>query len=608
MRNRLIKTTQLLLIFCLLGSFLQADDITITAKVNSTNITLNDIVSYTVEIQGSSKVADIPSPEGANFSIVNGPFQSSNIQITNGKMETRKSYTWQLAPKKEGELIVNGFSVLVKRKKYSVNRVVVSVGKARYSSGKKKNSNQDQVAQGQQIFIDVVPSKESVYLGEQVIVEYKVIYNMRITNYDFEKTPAAKGFWIEDFPQIRNPQSNKIVIDGKEYMAATVKRVALFPTKTGKLEIDPLIMQCEVVIPQKKRSRSGIDSFFDDSFFNNSIFDRTKVKRVVSQPLTIQVKPLPEYTKSDTLPGVMERVSISGEVDTVEILQDKALTLKYNISGYGNINSINLDKPKLPDYVEVFPPKVNKKTNNKGAKIKGIANYEYVLIPHKAGKLSIPPIEFDYFDAEKGKYITRKAKGFEISVLENKNAITVNSGLKKEEIQMLDQDIRYILKGNVKWRKVGQQFYQNSNFIMINLASLLLLGVTLGLKFYKTSIGSNPVIMRKTKALKKAQDKIAEASQFKQENKIVEAISRFDSAVSGFIADRLNLPEAGYSPMDFKQELEKLSVESKLIEDVFKFLENMELYKYSPGALNPSDYQKIEDQSKQLISQLSKVI
>lgn len=377
-RNDSLKV---LIIFLLMISFVMADDISINASVNSTNITLNDIVSYTVEIQGTGKINDIPTPEGKNFNIVNGPFSSSNFQIINGKMDTKKSFTWQLQPKKEGELSINGFSVLFNRKKYSVNRVVVNVTKGRYSSGK-KNTSDNQVAEGGQVFLDVVPSKKSVYLGEQVIIEYKLIYNMRITNYDMDKLPQAKGFWVEEFPGIRNPQSTKIVIDGVEYMSATIKRIAIFPTTTGALTLDPFIAQCEVVLPQKKRrSNSRFDSFFDDPFFGNSIFDRTKVKRVMSQPLTINVKPLPEYSKSDTLPSVMEKISISGEVDTTEITRDKALTLKYTINGYGNINSINLDKPKIPDYVEVFPPKVNKTTNNKGPKIRGTATYEYVLIP-----------------------------------------------------------------------------------------------------------------------------------------------------------------------------------------------------------------------------------
>ena len=602
---------KLLFVLSLLVSFGIADEISVSANVNSTNITLNDVFSYTIVVQGTRKISQVPKPEGKNFTIINGPSRSSNIQIINGKMEAKNSFTWQLQPYKEGELIINGFSIMLKKKKYSADRIIVNVGKPRYSSGNNKSKNQnEQIASGGQIFLDAVASKQSAYLGEQVIVEYKLIYNMRITNYGTEKLPQAKGFWIEEFPEIRNPQSSKIIIDGVEYMSATIKRIALFPTTTGKLEIDPMITQCEVVLPQKKKktSNSRFDSFFDDPFFGNSIFDRTSVKRVASQPLTIEVKSLPEYTSSDTIPSVMEKISISGSVDTVEILCNKALTLKYNISGYGNINAINLEKPILPDYVEVFPPKVNKVTSNKNAKIQGVASYEYILIPHKPGKLIIPPVKMTYFNPKIAKYKTVQSKAFEITVLEDKNQITINSGLNKEEIQMLDQDIRYIMKDEAKWFNKTLQFYQNKNIIMINLFSIIFLLAGMSYKVYRKTIGSNPILMRKTKAYKKALEKLNESQNLWKNKNFTEALPGFDSVITGFISDRLNLPEAGFGPLDFRNELNKLNIDENTTNESFQFLESMELYRYSPGSMNPADNHNLPEKCKTLLMQLSKVI
>jgi len=607
MTTRYLDISRILLFFLLLFTTLLAENISIKATVNSTNITLNDLVSYTVEIQGKTRISDIPAPQGKNFSIVSGPMQSSNIQIINGKMESKKSFTWKLQPLQEGQLVVNGFSVVIDKKKYSADRVEVKVSAARYKSGNRE-SNQ-QLNEGGQVFLDAVVSKKSAYLGEQVVVEYKLIYNARITNYGLDKLPTAKGFWVEEFPEIRNPQSHKIVIDGVEYMSATIKRIALFPTATGKLQVEPLSIQCEVVMPQaKRRSNSRFDSFFDDPFFGNSIFDRTKVKRIVSQPLTIDVKPLPEFLLSDTLPCVMENVTISGEVDTIEILKNKALTLKYLLSGYGNINAVNLDKPDLPEHVEIFPPKVNKVTNNRGAKIKGTATYEYVLIPHQTGELNIPPLDFVYFDSERQDYKTLTAKGFKINVLEDKNQITVNSGLNKEEIRLLDQDIRYIMKDDVKWQKPAATFYTDAKFIIINLFSLIFVAMSIAVKVFRKTLGNNPALMRKNRAGKKAREKLSRAMELLEKDQPAEALAKFDSVIAGFMSDRLSLPEAGLGPDDYQRKLEHQKIDEKLIREVRRFLEKMEMYRYSPGALGKEDYQKIYNECKTLLTKLSKVI
>ncbi|MBN2279021.1 MAG: protein BatD [Candidatus Marinimicrobia bacterium] len=607
--NKKLRIQFLLAVF-LMTTLGFADDITINATVNSTNITLNDILSYTVEIDGTNKIKHLPEPQGSNFLIVNGPFQSSNFQFINGKMSAKISYTWQLQPQAEGELIINGFSVQYEKKKYSADRIVVKVEKARYSSGSQNNSgkqNQSDQAENStegRIFIDAIPSKKSVYLGEQVIVEYKLIYNMQITNYGTEKLPEAKGFWVEELDEIKNPQSSKIVIDGNEYYAATIKRIALFPTQSGTLTLDPMITQCEVVLPKaRRRSSSPFDSFFDDSFFGNSVFDRTAVKRVVSSPLSIDVKPLPAYQDPSVLPPVMENVQVSGNIDTTEILRDKALTLKYYVTGYGNINAVDFPKPELPDYVEVFPPKVNK-VNEKKMKIKGSATYEYVIIPHQAGTLTIPPVDFTYYDPQKNKYQTLRSKKFDVMVKEDKNLVSYSTGLSKEEVRMLDQDIRYILKGRVQWRRIDTHFYQNNSFILINIISFLLVAVALVVKTHQKTIGSNPVLTRKSKALKKAQERLGKAME--QESGHSPEI--LDSVLKGFISDRLNLPEAGLSPLNIREVLSRKKVDENLVHDTFIFLENMELYKYSPGATGNLNEQVLADTCKNLLARLSKVI
>ena len=606
---------KIFIILSLLVSSGIAEDISINASVSSANITLNDIVSYTVEIQGSSKVSHLPSPQGKNFSIVNGPFESSNIQIINSKMETKKSFTWQLQPDAEGKMVINGFSVLVKKKKYDVSQITVNVGKPRYSSsqtrnqGDSKNKNQgQQVEFSSKIFLDAIPSKEIIYLGEQVIVEYRLIYSMQINNYGTEKTPQAKGFWIEEFPEIRNPKSTKIIIDGVEYMSAVIKRIAMFPTSTGELKIDPFIVQCEVIIPQKKKKRTGFDSFFDDPFFGSSIYNRTSVKRVVSQPMSITVKPLPQSSVTDGTPCVMENLKIVGEVDTMEIIRNKALTLKYKLNGIGNINAVELPKLELPSHVEVFPPKVNKQVNNRGAKINGVAVNEYVLIPHKAGNLQIPAISMTYFDSKLEKYKTVKSRQFNIKVKEDTNQITVNSGLNKEEIILLDKDIQYILKGNVKWTDAGSIFYKKKQFLLINFGSLAFLILGLGMKIYKSALGNDPVYMRKSKAMKIARDKLELGKNAMENYFIPEAMSHFDSTISGFIADRMNLPEAGLGPLDFKHELENHKLDNEIVKQSFEFLENMELMKFSPEAMGKKDMTEMEKICARILTQLSKVI
>ncbi len=581
-----------------------SENIIITSSVDREEISLNDILTYRIDIEGTKNINHVPEPTGKNFKIVQGPSQSSNIQIINGAMEIRKSFTWQIIPIKPGELIIDGFSALLKKKKYSTQAIKVKVVIAGTNS---VDINSNLTKKTASIFLEAVPSKKNVFIGEQIVVKYNLYFRNNIRNYS-RNVPNGIGFWIEEFPAKSNPHVYEKIINGIKYHVAEIQRLAFFPTKTGKLIIDPMITECEVEVTQKRKRRSSADSFFDDPFFGNSIFNRTKVERVISNPIEIEVKSIPAFDQSDTLPGVLTNVSIKALIDTLEITQNKALTLKYILSGTGNINSISLDEPNLSESVEIFPPKTKKLINNKGTSIKGTSEYEYVIIPHEPGILKIPSMTLNYFDPDKGRYRVLKSNSFEVKVNPDKKKITSASGLRKEEIALLDQDIRFIYKESGKWRNIEKSLFTEFWFIVINTLSILLIFGALGISIHAKKIGSDYNLSRKKQAWKMALEKLNKGKVAQENSDKNDALTNFYNSIEGYISDKTNMPKSGNGVDDINLKLIEKNIDPEIIKNVSNILEKLEHARFAPGAFPDSEYSTLFDNCKKIINQLNKVL
>ncbi|GAI04524.1 unnamed protein product, partial [marine sediment metagenome] len=245
-----------------------------------------------------------------------------------------------------------------------------------------------------------------------------------------------------------------------------------------------MIIDCEVMVPRQRR-RSLFDDFFDDSFFRDSFFGSTRVITVASGQIRVNVKPLPEEGKPSNFSGAVGKYSIQSSIDTLVTTQDQALTLKYKISGMGNINAVKLPELDFPKSVEVFEPKIERKINNKKNKIQGSVIYEYVLIPRRAGDITIPALSFSYFDPSQEKYRIAMSKAFNIKVHHQEKLFASQSlGQRKEEISLLGEDIRFISRENPEWYRANLSIFSEAWFWITNTFTLIIVFGAVGFRWW----------------------------------------------------------------------------------------------------------------------------
>ena len=185
--------------------------LTVSAKKQ---VVVGERFQVVFEVNAEGKSFQAPSFDG--FTVVGGPFtsSSSSFSMVNGSMShtVKNTYTYALQAYKEGTFRVGAASLTVKGNKISSepfeiqvlpddgSHVAASGGSSNGDSrqgGQNQSTNDPQVS-GKDLFLKVTPSKKSVYVGEQIVLTYKLYTKVPVSSLSVERMPSYAGFWTKD--------------------------------------------------------------------------------------------------------------------------------------------------------------------------------------------------------------------------------------------------------------------------------------------------------------------------------------------------------------------------------------------------------------------------
>ena len=549
--------------------------------------------------------------------ILSGPNkgQNSSIQIVNGKVSQNisVSYTFILTATKEGKTVIPPATVVVNGKAYkSATRQINITGSSQQASPQNNNSKTKQKTsdklKASDVYIKAFINKTNVYLGEQIIVTYRIYTKVPISNLSIDKLSSFGGFWSVDLlGDNQKLQQRTEVINGEEYIVADLKKAALFPQKTGELIIEPLSLTCVAQIQTSRKKTTSndpfFDSFFNDPFFNNSY--RNIEKKLVSNKIKLKVKDLPVNGKPINFNGAVGQFSIGSNIDHKEVMANEALTLKYTISGKGNIDLLPDLEVHFPPDFEVYDPKITSKTRKQKTSISGYKTYEYTVIPRSAGEYAIPSVEFSYFDPNQKKYVELSSDAYLIKVNKGKgNSQNITySGNSKEDIRYIGKDIRHISLMPFQLEAIDHFFFgSNLFYLFLALPLLLMLLIILVWKKEKERRG-NTSLMKNKNATKVARKKLKKAKEYLKARDERHFYNELGQALWGYVSDKFAIPQSNLSIDNVHGVLIDKGVQEDVIQEFIDTLNNCEFARFAPGDKG-SNMEKVYEQGLQIISKI----
>lgn len=585
----------ILLLLAMLPIGLWAQDVSFVASAKPTvEVGEQFRIVYELNAEGSR----FTGPDLASVNVLTGPMtsSSSSIQIINGQMARSftQTYTYIVMASAQGELTINPASVFVDGKKIQSNKLTIRVVASSGGNNSGSSSQQSQSDNaGQQsvsdkdVYIRAIADKSSIYLGEQVIVTYRIFTRIPISNISVNKLSSFPGFWMKNLlDENATMQQSRQVINGEEYVVADLRKMALFPQKTGKLRIEPMEIECTAQVRtqgDRRRSRDPFESFFNDPFFNRNIANVEKT--LASGTLSIDVKPLPPKGKPASFNGAIGQFSLQSAIDKTDLKSNEAVTVTYVVSGTGNIELLEFPKPAFPADFEVYEPKITDQVKTAPSGISGSRKIEYLAIPRQAGNFTIPPLSFSYFDPKTEEYHTLSSEGFELKVSKgnDESAGTVISSGNQESIRMLGSDIRHIKTKAIQLRKANDFFFGSATYITLILLSLISFGMFLYVVRKQTRLHQNQQLMRNRKATKIARKRLVEAQQHLKQNNQNEFYTEMSQAIWGYIADKFSIPRSELSIENVRETLTDRQTSESLIDAFVETLTNCEFARFAPG-------------------------
>ncbi len=546
-------------------------------------------VSY--ELNGDGK--DFRSPNFTNFEIIGGPFSStsSSVQIINGSVTkiNTQTYSFHLRAIKEGKFTMPQASITVDRKRITsepceINVVASSKTDNNYSGSSVNNSQTSDNAR--EVFLEAIPNKRKVYMGEQIMLTYRIFYTIPISQLSVSKSPSYSGFWTKDITDNNGTlQQSSIMRDGKQYNVATIQEIVLFPQKSGTLTIDPLDITCLAQIRQQ-RNRSQTYDPFEDFFGDVFGTSYTNVRKdIKSQPINIEVMPLPTVNQPQSFKGAVGQFTFTSKIDKDELKVNEAFTLTITVSGKGNIELLELPKPVFPPDFEVYDPKITTSIKDNALGISGSKKAEYIVIPRASGNFTLDEIEFSYFNSSLSRYETLRSEAQQIIVNKGEGGSGNNAVYTpgQADIKYLGKDILHINGSNNKLSITGVTFYMSTAYIIILCIIIVTFIVSLFIFKRRVKLNKDQVLVRNKQATKVAKKRLNSAYNFLKANNQNSFYEEFSQALWGYISDKLNIARSQLSIDTVKEIMQSKNVDENIVNEFVELLNNCDYARFAPG-------------------------
>ena len=606
----------LLLAFAWAAPSALAQDISVRARVDRARVAEGGQIVLTVDVSGPS-LGEVAPPDVSgivDFDIVGGPMPSSRFQWINGRTSSTKSYAYALRPRQTGTRTIPPLGLLVGGRTYRTQAIDIEVipggagaapppggalpGPAvRGGPGRPGGTARatPEPAGAPRVLVTSEVDTRTAYVGQQVTLRVLLDTQTEILNLGTKDNPTFPGFWTEEIKLPENLELRRIQRGGEVYNEYTLMKRALFPTGSGPLTVPALTFQVQV----RRRSQDPIESFF---------FTPTETLTRRTEPITIQVQPLPAGSRPDEFSGAVGNFSLTASADRTESQVNDAIGLKVKVAGDGNLSAVNaLPLPELGDFKQ-YAPKVSTSTAVVADRLRGEKVWDYVLIPLAPGTQTIPPVRFSFFDPKTGAYRTLSSPAIPIQVARGGEGSAGVSGpiVAQSDVRQLRRDIHFIKQAPGGLRDRSRPFYRTPLF-----AVLLLLPVAADLGVFvlartRDSQRANAGQRRGRRARSLARRRLKEARRRMGPSTSRAFYAEVASALSDYVAAKFDTSAAGLTHDRIEELLAARGAPEVARREFHRCLEACDYARFAPASSGAEEMRRTLAAAEEIVVRLER--
>jgi hypothetical protein len=453
--------------------FAQEKILSMTASVDAREIgTLDTLtLTVTVETENITRLNKPELPTLTGFSVIHESSNSqTSISIVNGKTTRSKTRTFSyvLKPDDAGEFTINPVTLRYGGKTYRTDpiRVTVKEGRVRQEGSAGPGEVQvDPESLKKDIFILVTPEKSTVFEGEQVFLTYTLYSRLDIDSVSLKRNPDYKGFYIDDIYNATRLEYRKETYQDRIYTTSLLKKVALFPLRSGTYSPEPLVLESTVIL----KSRDLFDIFGFPYTFN-----------IESNDVSITVKPRPALGSGSSFSGVVGSLEAEIQVPDKSVRTGESVLCYLTLKSTGNLSMITDPALKLSLAGRTYLSDTILDTVEEESGIFFVKKFEYTIIPEERGSLTVEGPDLLYFDSEEKSYALMTPAPVQISV-SGENIIR-EKPIREQKRRATSGSLQFIKKDLKSLKSMSPSPFQTSFFYVYHLGLLV---VVFGLFIYR---------------------------------------------------------------------------------------------------------------------------
>lgn len=557
--------------------------VTFEMKLSKPKLGLNERlrVDFTMNKDGDN----FNPPDFSGFKVLMGPSQSISSSWINGVRSYSKSYSYTLAPTAKGKFTIKQATIVIGGQTYKSLPEVIEV-----TAAVDKPSDQmtaDDIAD-ENLHLVAEVSKGNPYLNEAITVVYKLYVSptISVSRYEPLDNPKYNNFWSQDI-KVTSLSAKNGTYKGKPYRYVILKRVVLYPQKSGKLEIEPLSLDVTVDVPTNKRD-----------FFGGRVYAQTN-KTVSAGKRTIDVKPLPLTDQPENFSGAVGDFDFSVTTSKTSLNASESLQAIVEVSGKGNLKLFKLPELDLPSSLEVYEPEFSEGVRTTLGGMQGKVSNSYTVVPAFRGKYPMPPITFSFFNPKTETYTTLNSKEIVIDVLEGPNS-AVNSttnpnATNKQSVIAANNQFNFI-KLNANLNTIGNTYFFGSNrFYLLLFGPLLFIPIAILFRKKRDEI-ANDVVGNKVKKANRLARRYLSKAKKELGNKDSFYVA-LEKALHNYLKAKLKIETSEFSKDKISELLLKKQVNEETVDGFLALLKNCEAARYSPfsNVQMQQDYEKASE-------------
>ncbi|WP_428074010.1 BatD family protein [Candidatus Avelusimicrobium aviculae] len=496
--------------------------VTMTASVDKTNLSLDDELTLTVQITGASGNVVMPQlPSLPAFNVYSREVSSMNI---NGQTSTVFRYV--MLPRFPTQATIGAIRFTYNGQVYTTQPIQVNIyrrvpagrskgGAVQQASSSGTGGNYDSAVSSRtqntipqalastdtlaeqngdkSFFMTAAVNNTSPYVNQQVELIVRFYYSRPFAGQPPYTPPTVNNIFMEPLKQ--NTEGSQI-LQGKMFRYIE-NRYALSGVQAGKAVIGPAMVQFQP-------GSNDVFSAFDRLFGGLAAEPQQLVK---SNPITLNIQATPTAGRPASFYGAVGTdFTLQAQADRTQVEAGESINLTVTVKGPGNLKpTSDLKIPQINGF-RVYDVASDSVTLPLGRGTQSTKTFKTVLVPTASGSYTIPALAWSYFNPKTKRYVTLTTKPISVEVTPSTkadNAVSFTGGNTSGGFRQLGKDIRYIktdpYPGEVGWLvSVGALTWLA--WIFIFLPVICRLAIWLG----KDSLKSKAPILTARNQLKKA--------------------------------------------------------------------------------------------------------